>query len=54
MRQADPERRVNFVIAEGLAATGDPAMMRVVLEDPIQNAWKFTSLRDVARIKFDV
>jgi PAS domain S-box-containing protein len=37
-----PERRVEWRIAPGLAAHADPGLMRVVLENLLGNAWKYT------------
>jgi PAS domain S-box-containing protein len=54
LQQAAPDRNVEFVIGEGISAAGDAAMLRVVLENLMQNAWKFTSLRDSARIEFGI
>ncbi len=50
-RAADPKRRVEVSIPEGLPATGDPALLDVVLVNLIGNAWKFTSRRAVAHIE---
>jgi light-regulated signal transduction histidine kinase (bacteriophytochrome) len=47
-----PWRRVTFVIAEGLVATGDAGLLRVALENLLGNAWKFTSKKQGARIEF--
>ena len=52
LRAAAPERRVEFVIADGLVAEGDPGLLRIVLENLLSNAWKFTSKRPEARIEF--
>jgi len=52
LRQRDPERRVEIDIEPGLTATGDTGMLRIVLENLIGNAWKFTSRKENARIKF--
>jgi PAS domain S-box-containing protein len=49
---AEPERRVSFRIAEGVAADCDGPLMRIVLENLIGNAWKYTSKRDEAVIEF--
>ena len=38
-----PERQVNVVIEEGLLATADGRLVRVVMENLLANAWKFTS-----------
>jgi len=53
--QADtPERRVAWVIAPQAPAVGDPGLLRVVLQNLIGNAWKYSSRRDDARIEFGV
>lgn len=45
-----PERRVAFVVEPGLAATGDANLLRVVLENLLGNAWKFTGKHPEATI----
>ncbi len=52
LRQAEPERQVEFVIHEGLQARGDPRLLRVALENLVGNAWKYTSKHPRARIEF--
>jgi hypothetical protein len=39
----DRQRRVEWRIADGLTAWADPAMARSVLENLLENAWKYTS-----------
>jgi len=43
---------VEFIIAEGLAANGDARLLRVVLDNLMGNAWKFTRTRECARVEF--
>jgi len=52
LQQAAPERQVEFVIAEVIAANGDARLLQVVLENLFGNAWKFTSKHPTARIEF--
>jgi light-regulated signal transduction histidine kinase (bacteriophytochrome) len=54
LQRSEPERSVRFVIAPGLANTGDAALLRVVLQNLLANAWKFTSKRADAEIEFGV
>jgi PAS domain S-box-containing protein len=52
LANAQPGRRVEFVIEPNLAATADASLMQVVLTNLLGNAWKFTSKLDDARIEF--
>jgi PAS domain S-box-containing protein len=54
LQQGDATRNVEFVIPEGVMAFGDAAMLRVVMDNLMGNAWKFTSLLASARIEFGV
>jgi signal transduction histidine kinase len=51
---ANPNRRVDLVVADGVRAAADPRLLRVALENLLSNAWKFTSKRATARIEFGV
>jgi len=54
LQLSDGTRRVQFVIAEGVTAIGDDRMLRIVLENLLSNAWKFSAQRAAARIEFGV
>ncbi|GFO63222.1 response regulator [Geomonas paludis] len=47
-----PGRRVEFVIAGGARAKGDPELLGKALRHLLENAWKFTSRTERARIEF--
>ncbi|HEY0190036.1 MAG TPA: ATP-binding protein, partial [Kofleriaceae bacterium] len=51
LRHADPARAVEVVIADHLPAHADARLIRVVLENLLRNAWKFTSKRAAPRIE---
>ena len=47
-----PERNVTFSQAEGIVVQADPSLMRVVMENLLGNAWKYTSKNQSAVIEF--
>ncbi|MBX7098337.1 MAG: response regulator [Myxococcaceae bacterium] len=49
---AHPERTVELVCDNGLEAHGDERLLRVMLENLLGNAWKFSSKQPEARIEF--
>jgi PAS domain S-box-containing protein len=53
-QKAEPERRVTSMIAPDLTVEGDRTLLRVVLENLLGNAWKFTSKRPDARVEHGV
>ena len=54
LASAEPERQVEFFIAEGISACADKRLIRCVLENLIGNSWKYTKKCDYARIEFGV
>jgi PAS domain S-box-containing protein len=54
LQQGQPGRDVELVIADGVVGTGDVRLLRVVFENLLGNAWKFTAKHDRARIEFGV
>jgi PAS domain S-box-containing protein len=52
LQQRQPFRRVEVTVAEGVLVEGDASLLRAALENLLDNAWKFTSQRDCARIEF--
>ena len=55
LREAEPERQASILLpAEELEARGDRELLRVVLENLLGNAWKFTSRQPQAQIEFGV
>jgi PAS domain S-box-containing protein len=52
LRIAGQERAVEFSIAEGVTAEGDPRLLRLVLQNLLGNAWKYTGREESAIIEF--
>lgn len=53
IQATNPERQVDWNIKEGLVVSADPNLLRVVLTNLLQNAWKFTSHHATARIELN-
>jgi len=51
-QKSEPEREVECFVAEGVVTHGDGRLLRVVLENLLGNAWKFTVKRSQGRIEF--
>jgi PAS domain S-box-containing protein len=54
LQTISPVRQVEIAIAPNICVSADKTLMRVVICNLIQNAWKFTSHHPTARIEFGV
>lgn len=54
LKNLEPERNVEFFIEPDLIARADEGLIRVVLDNFIFNAWKYTGKKDKAIIEFGV
>lgn len=54
LQQSDPDRRVDFKIQNGVSARGDRRLIRLALQNLLDNAWKFTGKKSEAHIEFGV
>jgi signal transduction histidine kinase len=54
LQQLEPDRQVEFVIADGIVAKGDARLLEVMLKNLLGNAWKFTKKHPRATIEFGV
>jgi PAS domain S-box-containing protein len=52
LRGLDSHRDVTFEIQGGVTVAGDDRLLRIVLENLLGNAWKYTSKHQTARIEF--
>ena len=52
LQETDPERQVEFVIEEGRCAEGDTNLLKIAIDNLMNNAWKFTGKHSQARIEF--
>ena len=52
LQEAEPGRRVEFVIENGLTAVGDSQLLRAAMENLLRNSWKYTSGHASAKIEF--
>lgn len=54
LQRSDPTRQVDLNIADDLTAFGDGHLLRVVLENLLNNAWKYTARTEMAIIRFGI
>ena len=54
LQESEPVRKVEAKIRPGVMVTGDGQLLRIALENLLENAWKFTSKQPHARIEFGV
>jgi len=52
LRQAEPERPAEVLIAPNLCTEGDESLLRAALDNLLRNAWKFTRGKPRASIQF--
>jgi signal transduction histidine kinase len=53
LQQTDSMRQAEFEIADDLTAQADPSLLRVVLENLLGNAWKYSRYQELTKIVID-
>jgi len=54
LQTSEPDREVRFSIAPDLVVTGDRSLLRIVVENLMGNAWKFTARQPRAEIQLGI
>lgn len=52
LTKAQPNRTVEFIISEGLTDRGDERLLKIMLQNLIGNAWKYSAKQAKAEIEF--
>ncbi len=52
LKQDNPVRTVDVIIREGVFVNGDRTLLRIALENLVNNAWKFTSKEERPQFEF--
>jgi light-regulated signal transduction histidine kinase (bacteriophytochrome) len=52
LRESGPDRRADVMITPDMTAEADPGLIRIVLENLLSKAWKYTGRRADAHIEF--
>ncbi len=51
LTRTEPKRDIRVAVAPGVSALGDSALVRIVLQNLLDNAWKFTAKQPEARVE---
>lgn len=54
LQETEPERNVEIVIEDGMTAKGDKTLLQGMLQNLLDNAWKYTRKNPLAKIEFKV
>ena len=54
LRQAEPDRQVEVLIAQGVTTVADSRLVKDLLENLLSNAWKYTGKKSDPSIEFGV
>lgn len=52
LQRNNPDRRVDVLVQDGIIVHGDEQLLRLAVENLLDNAWKFTRRRAAARVEF--
>ena len=52
LQEGEPQRPIDLKIRPGVAVTGDGQLLKIALENLLENAWKFTGKQPEPRIEF--
>ena len=54
LRKTNPARQVELIVAPGIEVEGDEGLLQIVLQNLLNNAWKYTRNCEQSRIEFGV
>ena len=54
LKAGQPNRQADFTIAPSLIVNADLSLITILLQNLLENAWKFTNKRSIAQIEFGV
>jgi two-component system sensor histidine kinase/response regulator len=52
LQESEPERQADVKVRPGVLVTGDGQLLRIAMENLLENAWKFTAKEPESRIEF--
>jgi PAS domain S-box-containing protein len=52
LKSSNPNREIDFVIMPDCLTDADPGLVRILIENLVRNAWKYTSKTDRAHVEF--